>query len=162
VGLLLFILQVFDMGIIINCICSLPLALWIILTIHEISHFLCFEALGYSVRQLRIGLADFRYDSKRVSVQLREKGMFYGCCTIRDSEKKYNKKIILSLLAGGLSGFFICIMSLILLFVKSVPDRWIGFVIALAISGIYSFIVTLLIPSSGDRLQIKMIKGEST
>lgn len=161
ISILCFILSRFAIGIVLSCVFTLPIAFLIILALHEVSHFLFFVIFGYKIKQLRIGLIDIRFDARRANVKLCDKGMFYGCCTINDSGKKNKIKIILSLLVGGLSGLLNCVTGLILLFVDVIPYRWIGFVIAIVIAGIYSFCATLLIPTSGDRLQIKKIKEGS-
>lgn len=161
VVLLQVVIMEWNMGLVFNCVLSFPFALWIVLFIHEMSHALLFWSFGFPIKQFRFGLFEVKRVAKIKRIELHNNGMFYGCCTVDELEKGHNVKIILSLLVGGLSGFLICIASSLLLFVKIVPNRLQGELLAIAIAGGYSFCVTLLIPTSGDRLQIKKIKEES-
>ena len=38
------------------CVLTFPLSIWIVMLIHELSHWLCFKLFGFNVTELRVGL----------------------------------------------------------------------------------------------------------
>lgn len=134
----------------------LPICSFIIILIHELSHLLCFRLFGFCIKELRIGLFQIK-NAGTLKIRIMASGFFYGFCTIKKSSASNNVKIIISLMAGGVSGFFTGMVSCVIIMLNIVSERWIGFFASMFCVGIYSFYATLLSPRSADR---KLIKKE--
>lgn len=134
----------------------LPICSLIIILFHELSHLLCFKLFGFCIKELRIGLFHIK-NAGTPKIRIMDSGFFYGFCTIKRNTTSDNTKMIISLMAGGVSGFWAGIVSLVIIILNIVSERWIGFFASMFCVGIYSFYATLLSPRSADR---KLIKEE--
>lgn len=134
----------------------LPICSLIIILLHELSHLLCFRLFGFCIKELRIGLFQVK-NAGTPKIRIMDSGFFYGFCTIKRNSASSNAKMIISLMAGGVSGFLAGIVSFVIIILNIVSERWIGFFASLSCVGIYSFYATLISPRSADR---KLIKEE--
>lgn len=134
----------------------LPICSLMIVLLHELSHWLCFRLFGFCIKELRIGL--FQVISMETpKIKIMDSGFFYGFCTIKRNTTTCNTKLIISLMAGGVSGLLASIISFTIIILNIASERWVGFFVSLFCVGIYSFYATLLSPRSADR---KLIKEE--
>ena len=145
----------------INCLVAeilfLPICSWLIILVHELSHWLCFRLLGFRVKELRIGLFVFILDKTSKKFVVAESGFFRGLCVADITRGSSHKKMIFSLMAGGISGLLISAMSFIVLISKILPEQWSGVCISFICVGLYSFYATLLNKKSADRNLIKKL-----
>lgn len=134
----------------------LPICSFMIVLLHELSHWLCFRLFGFCIKELRIGLFQI-INAGIPKIRIMDSGFFYGFCTIKRNTTTCNTKLIISLMAGGVSGFLASIVSLVIIILNIVSERWNGFFASMFCVGIYSFYATLISPRSADR---KLIKEE--
>ncbi len=134
----------------------LPICSLMVVLFHELSHWLCFRLFGFCIKELRIGLFQI-INTETPQIKIMDSGFFYGFCTIKRSSTSSNAKMIISLMAGGVSGLLAGIVSFVIIILNIVSERWVGFFASLLCVGVYSFYATLLSPRSADR---KLIKEE--
>ncbi len=137
----------------------LPICLGIIIVLHELSHLFCFCLFRFEVKELRIGLLLFNFEKNSKRLTFMNSGIFRGFCTVGKSTK--NKvKLIIALVAGGVSGLLTSLTSLALFMLDIIPEGWDYFFNSLFYVGLYSFFATLISPRSSDRKLIKEILKE--
>lgn len=105
----------------------LPVCLWIIILLHELSHWLCFKLFGFRVRELRIGLFLINCVETTKKIKIVDSGFFRGFCIVDRKTKNGNVKLILSLMAGGVSGLLTSVISFSILILNIVTGKWRGF-----------------------------------
>lgn len=139
----------------------LPVCLWIIVALHELSHLICFRIFGFKVKELRIGLLLFRFNKGGLKITFVGPSIFRGFCTVERVPHNSKTKLIIALVAGGTSGLLVSLTSLGILTLNIIPEGWKNFLILLSCIGLYSFYATLLSPKSADGQFIrKIIKEE--
>lgn len=139
---------------------SVPACAWLTVLVHELAHWLCFVMFGYYVKEIKIGLLLVKCAGTTKLFSIAETGFFQGFCAIEKKADSSNYKLIFPLMAGGISGLVITLVSLILLVLKLVPRIWRGFFAAFVCVGIYSFYTTLIRKRSADRKLIDKIMNE--
>lgn len=141
---------------------SMPLCAWLTVLQHELSHFLFFRLFGFRVKELRVGLFLLCFEGSGKVLRIVKSGFFYGFCTVKGKPDKGDYKMILSLLAGGVSGLLTGAVFLVLMLFDIAPRRWAGVLLSLIGAGFCSFYATLISPRAADRKLIgKIIKGET-
>lgn len=138
----------------------LPLTLWFVLAIHEIMHALAFSVLGFRLKELRIGLLLIQFRKPRIKLSIESAGFFRGYCTADYSIKQKRWKTIVALLAGGVSGLLISLISFAFLMGKIISPKWDALLAANILCGLYTFGVALVNPRGTDRVLIeRMLKA---
>lgn len=140
----------------------LPLCSWLMLLIHELSHWLCFKLFGFYIKELRIGLFLLKFEKNFKTLKIVDSGFFCGFCTIKEKTRERKRELIFSLLAGGVSGLLISIVSFILMILNIASKKWSGVLSSLICVGLCSFYVTLISPKGADRKLIDKIIKEET
>lgn len=139
---------------------ALPLSLWMVVAIHEIMHALAFSVLGFRLKELRIGLFLIQFRKPRIKLSIESAGFFRGYCTADYSIKQKRWKTIVALLAGGVSGLLISLISFAFLMGKVIPAKWNALLAANILCGLYTFGVALVNPRGTDRVLIeRMLKA---
>lgn len=146
---------IFEIGSLGMYIIWLPFCGAIVVCIHEISHWAFFKLFGFRMKELRIGILDIEYRDESKKIKIVNAGIYSGCCRVYYNKNKKNVKLKISLLAGGISGLIIGIISLMIIAMDNITEQWRSFWYAMFCMGVYSFYATLLSPKSGDRRQLK-------
>lgn len=142
------------------CVLTFPLSIWIVMLIHELSHWLCFKLFGFNVTELRVGLFVMKIQRNNFIISVVNKGFFRGYCSIDNQIKPDKNRLIVSLMAGGFSGLLLSAGAGALIISSIIPNRWSWTLASLICVGLYGFYATLLSPRSADRKLIQKILKE--
>lgn len=157
---LVFIINLAPRNLLLAATIFFPLCSWIVVVLHELSHWICFRAMGFRVKELKISLLLIRFDNGICKITLMSSGMFRGFCAVEKIVQKPKTRLIIPLLSGGISGLLTSIVSISVLTLNIIPEKWNSFFISLFCVSLYSFYTTLLNPKSADGKLIREIIKE--
>lgn len=138
---------------------TVPAVTILVVLVHEITHLLFFYIFGFRVKEIKVGIVRLNFEGKRWRISIVDSNVFSGHC-IADKGQKLDRKMMLPLVSGGVSGLGLGVISLFVVYGKDYQSRSSCFLWVLFFVGLYSFVMTLLNPNSADNKAIKKILCE--
>ena len=135
---------------------TVPAVTILVVLVHEITHLFFFLIFGFRITEIKVGIVKLNFEGKRRRISIVDSNVFSGHCIVSKGQK-LDRKMILSLVSGGVSGLGLGVISLFVVYGKDYQSRSGCFLWVLVFVGLYSFIITLLNPNSADNKAIKKI-----